>query len=401
MFGRHETEVVVVGGGPIGLFAALQLTERGIRTEVYDENWRTAAHSYALALHPHSLRLLDELGLAAPLVAQGRRISKVGFYEDARRRASLDLSLLPGRYPFVLVLPQSLLEGVLEDALLQRKVKVQWNHRIEELHPREDGVQLTVARMQKETRGYPVAHTEWVVGRETKVQAAWVIGADGYNSLTRRSLDLEYVDLGGKKYFAVFEMDAPHELDDEVRVQLDPDTLDVLWPMAEGRCRWSFQVQGDDGGHLSTMRLRDLIGEREHWFGPAPESVIWSSIVQFEHRLAERFGRGRVWLAGDSAHLTDPMGAQSMNAGLLEAHELTRCIYEIMKQGASDSMLADYDTERSREWKRLLNVDSAIRTTSSVNEWVGEERKRILPAAPATGADLDRLLAQVGLELQG
>src|SRR6266496_73377 len=107
---KHQTEVLVVGAGPVGLLTGILLAERGIEFQIIDSEERTAARSYACALHPSTLQLLDRLGLAQAVLEHGRRIPKIAFYEGESRRAQVDLSELGGDYPFLLVLPQSSLE---------------------------------------------------------------------------------------------------------------------------------------------------------------------------------------------------------------------------------------------------------------------------------------------------
>jgi NADPH-dependent dioxygenase len=88
---RHsDPEVLVVGGGPVGLVAALFLQQHRVRVEVVDMHQRTTQHSYALAIHPRTLRILDEAGLAAGLIAAGRKLTKIAYYEGRERRAEID-----------------------------------------------------------------------------------------------------------------------------------------------------------------------------------------------------------------------------------------------------------------------------------------------------------------------
>ena len=87
MFRRNDPEVMVVGAGPVGLFATLELAQAGIDVQVVDRDWRTGAHSYALALHARSLELLDEVGLLADVSQRAYRVDKIGFYEGPDRRA--------------------------------------------------------------------------------------------------------------------------------------------------------------------------------------------------------------------------------------------------------------------------------------------------------------------------
>ena len=104
MFRKKQPEVVVAGAGPVGMFVALRLAEAGIRVEVVDEAWNRGARSYALALHPDSLALLDGVGLAGEVLKAGHRIDAVAIYDRCWRRAELSFAGLAGEFLFVLVL---------------------------------------------------------------------------------------------------------------------------------------------------------------------------------------------------------------------------------------------------------------------------------------------------------
>ena len=104
---EERTEVLVVGAGPVGLLTAIVLAEAGIEVRIIDREERTAARSYACALHPRTLRLLDGMGLAAPIIERGRRLDRVAFYDGAARQAEVKLSALGGPFPFMVILPQN------------------------------------------------------------------------------------------------------------------------------------------------------------------------------------------------------------------------------------------------------------------------------------------------------
>jgi 2-polyprenyl-6-methoxyphenol hydroxylase-like FAD-dependent oxidoreductase len=420
MFGKHKTDVLIAGAGPVGMFTALTLAEHGVSLEILDAQWRTAARSYALALHPDTLRVLDRAGFAGNLVAQGYRLDSLAFYDGGERRAEIELGRLGTDFSFVLVLPQQALEDALEERLGKKKVKVQWNHRLGRLELEGDRVRATVQRLGKESTGYSYSTTGWVVEKEYDVDAAFVVGADGHKSIVRRALDIDFPDLGGAQCFGVFEFAADADLEHEVRVVLDDATTNVLWPLGDGRFRWSFELEpqeevpdrvkgrlavqvGDDAfAYLDEEKLAELIAERAPWFTAEVSDVQWSVEVRFERRLAARFGHGRAWLAGDSAHLATPLGVHSMNVGLREGRDLAERLAAILGHGGQDSggALEAYNDERTREWRRLLGVDGRVEAGANASPWVRKRAARIAPNVPASGPDLESLVGQLGLELR-
>ncbi len=423
MFREYECDVLVVGAGPVGLMAAVELARQGVRLQIVDAEGGPAARSYALALHSRSLELLDELGLAEDLIAQGRRIGRCAFYQGASRRAELELCKLDSKFPFVLVLPQQALEEALEEALGKHQVQVNWRHRVSEME--FDGKLATgrIEKLRKAFSSYESPTHDWVVDHTFLTNAAFVIGADGSRSIVRHSVNLGWRDLGSPQRFAVFELQAQaEEADsvqavDEMRVTLNDGNTDVLWPMAGGRFRFGFQLDrpgmyseprvksrsGTDLGEqafpvLSKRDLRDLILERFPWFKLPLGEVTWSVVLRFERRLADRFGRDNAWLVGDSAHLAPPVGVQSMNIGLREARDVARRIGSIVQGNADQESLEEFNRERLVEWHSLFGGRERI---ESADGWTMREAARILSCLPASGPDLCRLARQIGIQLTG
>lgn len=418
---KRQTEVLVVGAGPVGLLAANHLVERGVEVAVVDEEWRPAARSYALALHSRSLELLDEIGIAAELLERGHRVHRVAFYDRERRRAEISLvDLLPGAFPFVLVLPQDILEEELEDNLARHRVRVRWNHRLAALAADDDPPTASVERLGKESTGYGVATTVWVVEGEERYTARYFVGADGHRSMVRRALGAELEPVGPAELYAVFEIQTDAEDLDEARVVLDGETASVLWPLGGGRVRWSFQVAGEEPlagpargrpdksrlsflvgrqafPYLSRESLDEWIAERAPWFEGEILDVPWSAGVRFERRLASRFGRGSAWLAGDAAHLAPPVGNHSMNRGLLEARTLAERVARIVRGDGAPALLEEYAAEARADWRRLLGVDGRIEADQGASDWVRERAGTIVSCLPATGRDLDLLAGGLGL----
>jgi pentachlorophenol monooxygenase len=395
---RHsDPEVLVVGGGPVGLVAALFLRQHGVRVEIVDMHQRTTQHSYALAIHPRTLGILDEAGLSAGLIAAGRKLTKIAFYEGRERRAEIDYAALASEHPYLLVLRQSLLERAAEEALRQQELKVLWGHRLQSLHTDDATTRAEVATLDQVATGYPVARSEWVVVGSETIRPAYVIGADGYDSAVRRMAGIEMEQHGAAQIFSVYEIEAAGELPEEVRVILDPHLTSVYWPLEGGRCRWGFQIQDASEHDTSMERLAQLIAARAPWCAARPTQIYWSTLGQFESRIARSFGTGGVWLAGDAAHQAPPVGVHSMNSGLVEARELAARMTRILRGEGPEALLQEFATETRGAWNRILGAGREVRALPGADVWVREARARIVACLPASGDSLEPLLKQIGL----
>jgi 2-polyprenyl-6-methoxyphenol hydroxylase-like FAD-dependent oxidoreductase len=396
MFRHPDPEVLVVGAGPVGLVAALFLQQQGVRAEIVDMHQRTTQHSYALAIHPRTLGMLDDAGLSDGLVDSGRKVTKVAYYEGREKRAEIDYSALGSKHPYLLVVRQSQLERAVKDALHQKKLEVLWGHRLQSLTAEGAVPVAEVAKLNQVAMGYPVARSEWVVERTETIRPAYVIGADGYDSAVRRMSGIEMAAHGPDQIFSIYEIEAAGELPPEVRVILDPDLTSVYWPLEAGRCRWGFQIR-DASEHAPSMEaLEHLIAARAPWCAAKPTEIYWSTLGLFESRLARSFGSGGVWLAGDAAHQAAPVGVFSMNSGLLEAQELAERMARILRAGAPASLLQEFAAGTHGTWTRLLGgID--VRALPGADPWVREARARIVACVPASGDDLESLLGQIGL----
>lgn len=416
MAGKHKPEVLVVGAGPVGLLTALSLARRGVAVRVVDAAWRGAAQSYSLALHSASLALLDEVGLAAAALEGSYLVKRLGFYDRAERRVSLALDGLVEGFPAVAVVRQDRLEHLLEKALEAEGVGVDWSHRAAAIEPEGERVRVRIDRLVKESVGYSVAHTEWVVAGSKQLEVPFVIGADGHRSLVRRALEIDFPEVGPVQQFALFEFKSDADLDHELRVVLGERDTDVLWPLPEGYCRWSFellyseipeevraksplaiQVGTERFPVLEPGRLGQLLEARAPWFSGSIDEIRWRMVVRFERRLAAVFGRGRAWLAGDAAHIHHPVGGQSMNVGLREGHELAAIVTEVVRGGASPDRLEAYGRARRAEWSRLYELAGSPQPQAGADRWLaGRAAGRLQPCLPASGAGLDRLLDRLG-----
>jgi 2-polyprenyl-6-methoxyphenol hydroxylase-like FAD-dependent oxidoreductase len=397
MSSHPDPEVLVVGAGPVGLVTSLFLQQYGVRAEIIDTHHRTTQHSYALAIHPRTLRILEEAGLADSLINAGQKLTKVAYYEGRARRAEIDFSRLASTHPYLLLVRQSVLERTAEEALRRKNHKVLWRHRLQGLAVEGATLRAEVATLDQVATGYPVARTEWLVVRSGTMRAPYVIGADGYDSAVRRMTGIEMAEHGAAQVFSVYEIEATGELPTEARVIFDPDLTSVYWPLEKGRCRWGFQIR-DKAAHEASMdRLEQLIAARAPWCTATPTQIYWSTLGSFESRLTGSFGKGGVWLAGDAAHQAPPVAVHSMNSGLLEARELASRISQIQRSAGAPSLLEQFATEMHETWQWLLDAGRVVRALPGADPWVRQNGARILACIPASGDDLEPLLEQIGL----
>ncbi len=420
MFREQTTEVLVAGAGPVGMITAILLAKNGIRVKVVDKESGTATHSYSCALHPASLQLLAEMGLAEEILKLGRRVETMGLYEGQHRRAEIKLSGFAGDFPFVVVLPQSALEEVLENRLGRKHhIKIDWNHRLSGLRLQDERILAAVDKLVITAQGYSVPQMEWVVAKSFDVKACFVIGADGHHSQVRQCLGIDYERLSEPIAFEVYEFETDAQLGSDVRVVLDDQTTSVLWPLPGKRCRWSFQLASPiadvefpskdrsvivadqpEAEWEAHRRVQQLVRERAPWFGGAIGEIDWRTEVRFEPGLSGQFGQGRCWLAGDAAHQTGPVGMQSMNVGLCEAAELVGNMKQILHEHGSSELLNDYASNRREEWQRLLGTRGELKPRIATDPWIRARAPRILPCLPASGEHLRQLFDQIGFDLR-
>ena len=395
----QKPTVLIAGAGPVGMYAALALAQKGAAVRIVDPGLWPCAHSYALALHPASIALLSRSGIS---LDDAYLVDTIRLCDAGGERAALKLP-----QPLA-VLRQSVLESRLETALRNAGLAIEWNREVAiAVH---DADHVTVTLEPRES---------------TDVE--FVLGADGHSSRVRQSTGIEFPEVAPAQYYAVFEFKSDFNTNNAMRVVLGNGTSDLLWPLPGGCCRWSFQLpeysdieaeQYKDRllayglGHVPTARLKDrasdspqpgsldgsylraLIAERAPWFNGSIENLSWGAVVRFERRLAHAFGRGRIWLAGDAAHLASPGGVQSMNSGLVEAAELAA----LFASNAVPPAFENYNSRWVSTWRQLQGVDGGLHATSRTDPWIASNAGRLAACLPAYGDDLVALAAQLELE---
>jgi 2-polyprenyl-6-methoxyphenol hydroxylase-like FAD-dependent oxidoreductase len=349
-------EALVVGAGPVGLFSALSLLEQGVSVRVIDSGGPPLMRGYACALHPATLDRLDRLGLLPAIADQAHSVDRLAIRRPVNAVHWVPLDRRNGRYSCFLTLQQGPLEEILEHALEQRGLRVARLEEVTRLCPRDGFVRVTTARAGRSLE--PVSAARGVPS-ETVWDSAYVIGADGHNSFCRRALGIEMLELRPTRVFGIFDFAA--ELggyERQASICFGPDGAAAFWPLGKTLGRWTFELRDGLANPPSLDLLQSLVRARAPWFSSRPEQLCWGEVVEFEERLVRRWGNGRVWLAGDAAHCTTPIGFQSMNQGFRESDALSVLISRALSGHGRLGAFARFDKAQRAEWRHLVGVSA-------------------------------------------
>ena len=336
--GRHQA--VVVGAGPVGLTAAHELARRGIAVRLIDAAEAPAHTSRAVAVHPRTLETFAQMGIVDAVVARGRKNRAFTMYAGGRRlvRLEADYRTMPTSHPYSLVIAQTDTEAELRDAVARHGIDVEWGTRLTAFEQDDDGVVLRLTRD----------------GREEVFETSWLVGCDGGHSTVRKLLGLELLGETSETWMLA---DAPVETD------LPPDTIYwthtgsqalMMVPYArDGHWRLLDTAPGPDdagdvagrlGAKLSAGLGRTVrVGEPE-----------WTSVFTFQQRMVRRMQQGRVFVAGDAAHVHSPASGQGMNTGIQEAYNLAWKLAQVEHGHVGRELLDTYSEERVPIGESLL-----------------------------------------------
>lgn len=348
---RHP--VIVVGAGPVGLTAAIDLALRGVPVVLLDDADRIGEGSRGICYSKRTLEILDRLGVGSDLVRQGVtwKLGKVYLGDDLVY--SFDLLPEDGhKMPAFINLQQYYLEKALvERAREINAVDLRWNNRVSGLDRRSDGVTLTI-----NTPDGPY-----------RLDAAWLIAADGARSTVRGLLGLGFEGVTFEDKFLIADVKMAADFPTERRFWFDP-------PFHSGQSAlmhrqpdnvWRIDLQlGPDADVEAEQRPERVIPRLKKMLGERPFELEWVSIYRFNCRRLARFVHGRVIFAGDSAHQVSPFGARGANSGVQDAENLAWKLAAILSGDAGEALLESYNLERIQSADE--NIAHSTRSTDFI-----------------------------------
>ncbi|MDG4865935.1 FAD-dependent monooxygenase, partial [Streptomyces sp. T-3] len=325
--------------------AAHELARRGLRVRLVDAAHGPARTSRAVATHPRTLETYDQMGVVDAILPRGRQNRAFTMYAKGRRlvRLDADYSTMPTSYPYTLVIQQTETEAALRDAVARLGVTVEWGVRLTGIEQDDHGVRARLTTAD---------------GAEDRIDTSWLVGCDGGHSTVRKLLGLELLGETSETWMLA---DAP------VTTDLPPDTIYwthtggqalMMVPYArEGHWRLLDTAPTDRGTdprgveEQLTAKLSAGLG-REVLVGEAE----WTSVFTFQQRMVERMQSGRVFVAGDAAHVHSPASGQGMNTGVQEAYNLAWKLAAVHQGHAGRVLLGTYSEERVPIGRALLGA---------------------------------------------
>ncbi|MFD1813938.1 FAD-dependent monooxygenase [Rhodococcus gannanensis] len=371
------TDVLIVGAGPVGLALAVQLRRNGVEVLVVDRRTERAPYAKAIGVSPRTLEVFDSMGVVrdvidASITMRGQQI-RLG--EGPPQTLEF---VLPDAVPYRAIgLPQYATERILSEALAAHGGAVTRGVEVTGFDDRDDSVTATL---------------DGPHGRST-VSARYLAGCDGAHSLVRKTIGAAFegdafpeeymladveVDWnlpGGYGLRAMHRTDGtiddilvaiplPHSSPGHKRYRISmlvPDELATR--PAEGEV-----AHGLEGGRAPELHHVQAVLDR---MAPEPttaSNMRWSSVFRISHRLVDRYSRGRVFLAGDAAHIHPPTGAQGMNTGIQDACNLAWKLALAVRGRAADGLLDTYHLERHPVGEEVVG-----RTVRNAREGIGAD----------------------------
>jgi 2-polyprenyl-6-methoxyphenol hydroxylase-like FAD-dependent oxidoreductase len=365
-------DVLIVGAGPTGLLLAGDLAGAGVSCAVLERRGKESNLTRAFAVHARTLELLDARGVADELVKTGVALDRLRVFG----RVELDLSVLPSRFPYVLVTPQYETERVLEERARVLGAEV--------VHGTE------VVGLRQDSEGADV-HGRTREGDVRRWRARYVVGADGVHSTVRRALGLPFPGRSAVRSVMLCDVRLTDPPPDVLTANAVGDAFAFVVPFGDGWYRviaWNRESLLPDTAPVDLREIR-AVTRRALGTDHGMHDPRWMSRFHSDERQVPRYRAGRVFLAGDAAHVHSPAGGLGMNTGLQDAANLGWKLAGTIRGWAPEGLLDSYHTERHPVGRSVLRISGTLlrsvltrpRALRAARQVVAQAGTRFRPAA--------------------
>jgi 2-polyprenyl-6-methoxyphenol hydroxylase-like FAD-dependent oxidoreductase len=335
--------VLVAGAGPTGLLLAGDLAAAGVPVTVLERRTEQSPLSRALAVHSRTLEMFDARGIADELISMGLQISRLALLS----RASLDLSGLPTRFPFTLMMPQYKVERLLEQRARSLGAEL------------VTGAEVTDVRQDA---GHAEADFRTESGDTGTRRAAYLVGADGAHSIVRRSLRMPFPGHSILRSVMLADVQLADPPGEVLQLNANHAGFVFLAPFEDGLYRvigWNRNREVADTEPVDMDEMREItrlvLGSDFGMHDPR-----WMSRFHNDERQVPQYRSGRVFLAGDAAHVHSPAGGQGMNTGLLDAANLSWKLAAACHGWASGRLIDSYHRERHPVGRYVIRLSGGL-----------------------------------------
>lgn len=386
---KIDTDVLIVGAGPVGLFLANECARRGLRCRIVEAHAAQSEHSKALAIFPRTLEIFDMAGIVAPFLDLANRVTSVAVMAHGRTLAHMPFAPEDSPYPFIAMVPQNVTERLL----------------VEHLHRSGGEVEYETTFVSAVQHSHYVSVTLEHNGQHTELNAAFVVGCDGAHSPVRHQLNLSFE---GAEYHDLFLL-ADIETNDTLpadQLQLCPHELGpvAIFPMSATRRRIVAMIQNPQGDAPSLDLVREILSQRAP-AGIEARTLHWSSYFHIHHRHVAQLREGRMFVAGDAAHIHSPFGGQGMNTGLQDVWNLAWKLDLVLHGHGNERLLDSYGAERLPVIKSVVGItDLLTKAMGTPSKFAQALRDAVIPMvsrlAPFQHAFVQRL-SELGIAYRG
>lgn len=353
--GTGTADVLVVGAGPTGLLLAGDLAAAGLSVTVIERRPSgTSAMTRAFGVHARTLELLDARGLADELVATGTAVDRMSLF----RHLSLDLDRLRSRFPYLLVTPQYEVERLLERRARRAGVEFRYETELLGLRQDGDGVTAEVREAGAKEAGEGGHHAG------SRLRARYLVGADGVRSAVRHALGLPFPGTSVIRSIVLADVKLAEEPGGSLSVAGSDEAFAFIVPFGDGYYRvmgWNRKHQVPDSAPIDLDDVREITRQA---LGTdlGMHDARWLSRFHSDERQVPRYRTGRVFLAGDAAHVHSPAGGQGLNTGIQDAANLSWKLVAVLRGDTHEpeALLDSYHGERHPVGAAVLRTSGAI-----------------------------------------